>query len=62
MSRSIIELQHHAEAVARHINLASARETTASLREYTEDRFNVSLNLNNVSNQANPIAFTLENL
>lgn len=38
----IIELQQHAEAVARHLQTMIAAETTQSLRGFTEDNFGVS--------------------
>ena len=38
----IIELQQHAEAVARQLKAMTAAETTQSLRGFTEDNFGVS--------------------
>ena len=41
-AKMIIELQQHADAVARHLQTMIAQETTQSLRGFTEDNFGVS--------------------
>ena len=38
-AKLIIELQRHAKAVAEHLRIVNKAELTASLREYTEKRF-----------------------